>query len=74
MEAKKLKDIDGCRVKTLVIDENGEHITIHAGENEEAIISHEYYGDHAQNWIVVYENGTERFRVNTKYIVSFILE
>ncbi len=36
----------------------------------ELIYHSEYYGDHAENWIVYFENGKEISRHNTKYIAS----
>lgn len=32
----------------------------------------ENYGDHAENWIVLYEKGVETIRYNMKYIISIV--
>lgn len=34
----------------------------------------DYYGDHTENWIVVYEKGKEVSRYNMKFIKSIIWE
>jgi hypothetical protein len=47
-------------------------ISSHPLYGERAKLSHEYYGSHAENWIVVYVGDKEIRRYNTKYIDAII--
>lgn len=66
-----MKKVDHTGRKAKSIWWNGENgDAALSPERGELVYHSEYYGDHAENWIVYFRNGKEISRHNTKYIAS----
>lgn len=64
MAINKFSTMDGRRVAAVHFPDVDNTVRVF----DEAFLSHEYYGDHAENWVVVMKDGVEVERINTRYV------
>lgn len=72
---RMLKDKDGDRVEAVYWDdEDGTCCNFSDVFKEKAYLSHEYYGDHSENWIIVLDVNTSKEvrRFNTTKLGTII--
>ena len=68
---KKTSENHGQKIKKIIFP-NQEEMRPRADLDEEMVLSHEYYGDHAENWILKVQKGKEILRVNAVYVETII--
>jgi hypothetical protein len=62
---KKLSDHNGCEISGLLFLPPVENMPlVRPKEGERFVLSSEYYGDHAENWVVIEKGGVETMRHN----------
>ena len=70
MDIKQLNEMDGRRISGIYFpNEDNTHQRFDA-EGVCARLSHENYGDHGENWIVVMHGGQEVERINARFVES----
>ena len=68
----QMDKMDGKKVKSISwrVSVYGDIQSRIVKDGEFAYLSHEYHGDHAENWIIFEDEHGEKMRFNTAYLSS----